>query len=190
MKPRSDFVDVFDQALSVDYCEKAIDQLSRDQRLTDDPQPDYSTRKYMNLSEHKDLNKFTMNFSHVASDLAESYFELPEGMEESQIADWIDDGFIFAHYRPGDDLKLHVDGQSSEKGRNGLRLVTVLFFLNDTQGGELVFPMQERVIQPKQGSAVVFPVGFTHPHFVEACQSDRFIVQTWLTDPRHAVVDA
>ena len=191
MKANSDFIEVFEHVLSPEYCQNTIEQLRSHESLEEDPQPDYSMRRYMNLSQNKNLNTLTMKFSQVANDLAQEYFQLPEGMEESQMDDWWDDGFIFAHYRPGDDLKLHVDGHSSEEGRNGLRLVTVLFFLNDiANGGELIFPMQERNVQPQQGSAVVFPVSFTHPHRVAACKSDRFIVQTWLTDTRFVVNDA
>jgi len=50
--------------------------------------------------------------------------------------------------------------------------------------------MQDTKVKPVMGSAVVFPVGFTHPHEVEESLSNRYIVQTWLTDTRFVVVDA
>ncbi len=104
--------------------------------------------------------------------------------------DLMDDGFILAHYKPGDALELHIDGQSSEKGNNGLRVATVLFFLNQAKGGELEFPLQSQTIKPALGSGVVFPVDFNFPHRVLPAKTDRYILQTWLTDARYQVVDA
>jgi len=70
-----------------------------------------------------------------------------------------------------------------------LRLATVLFFLNSAEGGELEFPLQETSIEPVQGRGIMFPVEASYPHRVREARSDRFVLQTWLTDPRYAVVD-
>src|SRR5690606_26793381 len=92
-------------------------------------------------------------------------------------------------YGLGDACIPHVDGQCTVAPQNGLRLCTVLFYLNDVEsGGETSFPLQSVRVQPRRGRAVVFPVGFTHPHEVLPPTSGaRYIMQTWITDPRQVV---
>ncbi len=131
-----------------------------------------------------------MKASLASREIATSYFERPAGMEDVTSQDWMDDGFILAHYKSGDTLELHVDGQSSEEGNNGLRVATALFFLNQAEGGELEFPLQAQIIHPTLGTGVMFPVDYNFPHRVLKAKTDRYILQTWLTDPRYQVIDA
>jgi len=131
-----------------------------------------------------------MKASLASRDMAEEYFARPSGMEGVTSNDWMDDGFILAHYKAGDTLELHVDGQSSEEGNNGLRVATALFFLNQAEGGELEFPLQNQIFKPTLGMGIMFPVDYNFPHRVMKAKTDRYILQTWLTDPRYQVVRA
>ncbi|MDA9951017.1 2OG-Fe(II) oxygenase [Oligoflexaceae bacterium] len=182
------YVNVYPNTLDEEFCASVVETFQNDHRIQDDPQPDYSRRKYLNLSAHTDWLGIVSKFLLKTNELAEDYFSVPDGMEDVAVTDWIDDGFIMSHYRPGDDLILHFDGQNSEENYNGLRLATVLFFLSTCEGGELYFPFQDLKIAPVQGTAVVFPPGHTHPHQVLGVETDRFAVQTWLTHPEFKVV--
>jgi hypothetical protein len=83
---------------------------------------------------------------------------------------------------------MHIDGQTTEEPHNGLRIATLLIYLNDVpEGGETCFPMQGVAVKPERGKAVMFPVGFTHPHSVVKATSKRYIVQTWITHPAFVV---
>jgi len=182
------YIQVYENVVSKEICEKLMAKFDSDARVTKDPQPDYSTRNYLNLSLHSDWLAPVFPLIEASNNIAEKYFARPEGLEESGIEDWMDDGFIMAKYSKGDDLVLHVDGQSAEEPNNGLRLASLVFFLNNCQGGETHFPLQEVTIKPSQGSAVIFPPGHTHPHEVWPAKTNRYIVQTWLTDPQYKVM--
>ena len=183
------YISQFENVLDQEFCNKMIDKFKSDSRTMPDPQPDYSTRRFLNLSLCDDWIGFISPLLEKTNAIAEEYFAVPEGMESVAVSDWIDDGFIMSHYRKGDDLILHVDGQNSEEGFNGLRLGTVVFFLATSEGGELHFPLQDVCISPVAGRAVMFPPVYTHPHEVLKVKSDRYIVQTWLTHPQYKVVE-
>jgi predicted 2-oxoglutarate/Fe(II)-dependent dioxygenase YbiX len=183
-------IKIFPGVLSGEFCNQAIDRFRSNADVQADPQPDYSKRRYLNISKSSKWRSIALQAAGATQQIAEDYFALPKGMEAAMVHEWLDDGYILAHYQKGDDLALHVDGQSSEEGCNGLRLATVLFFLNTCEGGELEFPRQKTTIKPFAGSAVMFPVGFTHPHRVKTALSERFILQTWLTDPHFVVNDS
>jgi hypothetical protein len=182
------YIKTFDDVLDRDICERLITRFDQDDRVTDDPQPDYSTRTYLNLSMYSDWLSEIMPLVEASNIIAAEYFRRPPGLEESGIAEWMDDGYIMARYDKGDDLVLHVDGQNGEEPNNGVRLASLVFFLNDCDGGETYFPLQNRKIKPMRGRAVIFPPGHTHPHEVLEALSPRYIVQTWLTDPALKVV--
>jgi hypothetical protein len=46
------------------------------------------------------------------------------------------------------------------------RHLSVLMYLQEMEGGELYFPLQEVLVKPKPGLLVIFPTFFTHPHTV------------------------
>ncbi len=181
-------IKVFDDVLDKDFCKKVIEQFKSDNNVADDPQPDYSRRRYLNLSEQRSWLSELSPLLEKSNVVAEQYFHRSEGLEETAVSDWLDDGFIMSCYSPGDDLALHADGQSCEYPYNGLRLATLVFFLCNCEGGELYFPMQGVTVTPRVGRAVMFPSGYTHPHGVKKVASERFIIQTWLTDPNLEVI--
>ncbi|RYZ54113.1 MAG: 2OG-Fe(II) oxygenase [Proteobacteria bacterium] len=37
-------------------------------------------------------------------------------------------------------------------------------------------------VKPVQGTMVIFPAQITHPHEVLPTQSERYVLQTWVTD--------
>ena len=118
------------------------------------------------------------------------YFQLPEPYTHASISEWINDGFIVAKYTKGDICGFHDDNQNPDAPANGLRYLTVIFFLNDVpEGGELHFPVQGVKIKPKQGSMVIFPAQLTHPHEVLPTLTDRYVLQTWVTDTNLMVVN-
>lgn len=177
------YIKSFPNALPKSLCEKLIASFENDDRVKADPQPEYSTRRTMFLSDKMDWASDCIKFANAANDLVESYFDRPDEFAETRPASWIDDGFVMACYDPGAVCALHADGQCAEAPNNGHRIATLLFFLNTVEkGGEIHFPMQDLKIKPEQGKAIIFPPGYMHPHEVLAPESNRYIVQTWITD--------
>ena len=62
------------------------------------------------------------------------------------------------------------------------RVVLYMFYLNDVEeGGETEFFYQNRLIQPKKGTMVIAPAGFTHSHRGNVPQSgDKYIATSWI----------
>lgn len=75
--------------------------------------------------------------------------------------------FRFYHYSPGEFFKPHKDGQIKIDGNESL--ITVLFYLNDSNGGETIlmpngYSNKESwiYITPKKGSILLFEHNFWH----------------------------
>ncbi|MBM4252619.1 MAG: hypothetical protein FJ146_11660 [Deltaproteobacteria bacterium] len=181
-------VKIYDQAVPADLCERIIQRFDQDKRVSPDPQPDYSTRSYLNISQEADWLPISRDVCRVVNSLMARYFERPEHLAHGTYHEWSDDGYVACRYDVGDTCILHIDGQTAVEPHNALRIATVVMYLNDVPvGGETYFPEQDLKVSPRQGRAVVFPVGYTHPHEVLAASSPRYIVQTWITDPNFVV---
>lgn len=86
----------------------------------------------------------------------------------------------FLWYRPGYSMRLHTDSYPTNSWDVVYPMQTVTF-LNESEGGELVFPQtknfRQRTIAPKTGKMVAF---FTkdRPHAVREVKTDRYVVVT------------
>ena len=179
----SRYIKTFDNAMPESLCNRLIKKFNEDKRVKPDPQPSYSTREFIFASDKKDWLPILYEVTEIGNRLTMDYFQGLGGM----IHDWFDDGYVIARYRKGDTCVLHNDDQSVQVPCNSLRYATLLFYLNTVEGGETFFPQQEIKVSPKQGRAVMFPAMLTHPHEVLSPESDRYIIQTWITDPEMVV---
>jgi len=89
-----------------------------------------------------------------------------------------DSGYEYHLYAPGQMCHYHTDG---EVAQGVLRYATVILFLTDNEGGELVFPAQNKEVKPEAGKMVVFPPNGTHGHYSKPSTTNREIVMTWFT---------
>ena len=61
------------------------------------------------------------------------------------------------------------------------RNVSVIIGLNsDYEKGEFHFPFQDYTTTVKRGEAIVFPVYFMYPHFVDEPIGNRYTINTWM----------
>jgi len=179
---------IFENVLSPEFCRDIIKKFDLDQRVEPDPQPDYSTRKFLDISLYREWSSVNAVFCQHVNRLVGEYFHREGPLAAATHTDWSDDGYVMCLYDVGDACILHTDGQCAVEPNNGLRLATLVFYLNDVpEGGETVFPVQDVKVSPVEGRAVMFPVGFTHPHQVMEAKSKRYIMQTWITDPNMVV---
>ena len=73
--------------------------------------------------------------------------------------------------------KYHIDNISKDR-----RNVSIIIGLNsDYEEGEFHFPYQDFSTTVKRGEAIVFPVYFMYPHFVDAPIGNRYTINTWMT---------
>lgn len=177
-------IKIFPNALSSSLCREAIALFEGDSRVAPDPQPDYSTRDFIKIPSEPKWAPLCTKLNRQMDRVTLKYFEPRSGLEAVAVPEWSDDGFVMSRYNIGDTCALHVDGQSSDPASNGFRIATLLFFLNSVKrGGETYFPLQKMKIKPEEGTAVMFPVTFTHPHEVLKTFEKRYIIQTWIIDP-------
>ena len=63
------------------------------------------------------------------------------------------------------------------------RFLSVIICLNDDyEGGEICFPVQNRIIKMKKGDILVYPPYWTHPHYSNDFlnKTYRYTINTWL----------
>lgn len=81
-------------------------------------------------------------------------------------------------YFQGGFFKLHEDGQDQKNDM--YRTISVLFYLGEFEGGELVFPLQERSINVKGGDIVIFPSNENYIHEAKPVKSGvKYVYSIW-----------
>ena len=76
----------------------------------------------------------------------------------------------------------HIDNIYDDNAPDKFRNVSIILGLNsDYEDGEFHFPMQDFSTTVKRGEAIVFPVYFLYPHYVDAPIGYRYTINTWIT---------
>ena len=78
--------------------------------------------------------------------------------------------------------RIHADGVSNTISSSGKRSLSIIIGLNeDYEGGEIVFPTQDRQIKLKRGQAIAFPPFWTHHHYTNDLKNNtfRYTLNTW-----------
>jgi hypothetical protein len=76
--------------------------------------------------------------------------------------------------------RVHVDRNPDIDDK---RNVSVIIGLNsDYEKGEFHFPEQDYITTLKGGEAIVFPVYFTYPHYVDEPIGNRYTINTWIIE--------
>ena len=88
-----------------------------------------------------------------------------------------DSGYQYHKYNPNDVCHYHSDGEISE---TLLRYASVILHLNTVhEGGELVFPSQNKSIKTEAGKLVVFPPYGMYGHYTTPSNESREVLVTW-----------
>lgn len=88
-----------------------------------------------------------------------------------------DNGYQVLRYQEGQEYQAHHD-----HGPGNARVLSLVAFLNDGfEGGQLVFPTFDVTVQPKAGSAVLFPSNFPYQHIAKPVGADaaKYVIVTW-----------
>jgi prolyl 4-hydroxylase len=91
-------------------------------------------------------------------------------------------------YTPGQAYKRHVDNlllaSRMQELQQGVptRDISIVGYLNDDfTGGETFFDRQNLKFKPQQGSAIVFPAYYTHPHqALPVARGRKYVFTSWL----------
>ena len=87
-------------------------------------------------------------------------------------------------YLPGEGyFSQHVEnsGPCADEEPILRRILAWMIYLNDvTDGGETVFPTQNKKFQPRRGDILIWPAYFTHPHHgITSKTQKKYIVTGW-----------
>lgn len=94
-----------------------------------------------------------------------------------------DSGYEYHMYQPGEICHYHSDYEFSLDGPNfKLRYATVIVHLNDVaDGGELIFPSQNKKVTTEAGKVVIFPPYGMYGHYTTPSSEQREVIVTWFT---------
>jgi predicted 2-oxoglutarate/Fe(II)-dependent dioxygenase YbiX len=103
-----------------------------------------------------------------------------------------DTGYEYHMYCPGDICHVHSDGELSFNTSNPnayfLRYASIVLHLNTVhEGGELVFPTQNKTIKTEAGKVVVFPPYSMFQHYTTPSTATREVIVTWFVYNRITV---
>ena len=88
-----------------------------------------------------------------------------------------DSGYEYHKYNPNDVCQYHVDGEIS---KTLLRYASVILHLNTVhEGGELLFPSQNKSIKTEEGKLVIFPPYGMFGHYTTPSNETREVIVTW-----------
>ena len=127
------------------------------------------------ISELKDLdNKLHEIFTKVQSSIIQNRYK-----PQSRSAD---SGYEYHLYNPNDICHYHADGEFSDlkSGKTFLRYASVVLHLNTVhEGGELVFPEQNKSVKTEEGKLVIFPPYGMYGHYTTPSNEPREVIVTW-----------
>ncbi len=93
-----------------------------------------------------------------------------------------DSGYEYHIYHPKDICHYHIDGEFAQSTDNVtlLRYASVILHLNTVhEGGELIFPEQNKSIKTEEGKLVIFPPYGMYGHYTTPSNEPREVIVTW-----------
>ena len=174
------FIEIYDDALSSENCDKLIDYFNKSPQgegMVGDYKVDYTQKKSTELVDSKfSLHPFTFQLiSSTLQEYTDKYvkkYSLLKHMEK-----WgVDDGFTLKKFE-GED-----EGFKSWHTEHCMtfpkRLLVWMFYLNDAQSGTEFHYYPN--IESKQGRLVIWPAGWTHFHKgVTPNKGVKYIMSGW-----------
>lgn len=164
----SNFIGIYDNLASDSYCEEMVARL--DELLLDSSNNDYGEVANGGLQNRKDASRY---FDRDAKDLA----EWTNSILDDALAKYLDEHpslgmnnfYSIACKVQRTPPKGGFHSWHSEQGADSLhaaRCLTWMIYLSDTPEGEgtTEFLEQGLIVQPKQGTVVLFPAAWTHTH--------------------------
>lgn len=93
-----------------------------------------------------------------------------------------DNGYEYHLYRPGEICHYHSDGEFTDptQPETSIRYASVTLHLNTVkEGGELVFPTQNKKVKTEAGKIIIFPPYGMFGHYTTPSEEPREVVVTW-----------
>jgi kynurenine formamidase len=135
--------------------------------------------KTVNISNTESLKDLDKKISNFVTDFCFNFVNVKFN-PSFQIAD---SGYEYHKYEIGDKCGVHSDNEiafANNQNSSLIRFATMIVHLNTIEeGGETVFPAQEKTIKTEEGQIVLFPPYGNYPHYVTSSNQERAILMTW-----------
>lgn len=184
----SDFIEIYDKALTYDECDLILDRMHR---LKEHWEPSKSGPDRVN-KDQKDGYDLGFSFEHsgkgihreIAEPILRNLFKYSEiYCKKHDSLKYVPlfglfDRFNLQLFPPGGGYKApHCE--HGDEGHKGSRILVWMFYLNDAKSGTK-FYAQNRTVKAKKGRLVIWPASVTHVHSgVIPNKSDKYIATGW-----------
>jgi hypothetical protein len=99
-----------------------------------------------------------------------------------------DSGYEYHIYNPGEICHYHGDGEFDSDGF--IRYASVIIHLSTIkEGGELIFPSQNKIIKTEAGKVVIFPPYTMFGHYTTPSNEPREVLVSWFIYTNKRVID-
>ena len=188
----TDFISVYEDAVSVEYCEKFIGYIDHYvehgiiiKEPFDSDHKDHSTINFHNDARYDMLSgdNLPLTFLPMVKDYVDDYLDRYSLLKHEVMLMFdvkakkipIGGGFHRWHYENGG---LQVSPR---------KLVVQLYLNTVEEGGETEFLYINKRVKAKQGTLIIFPAAFTHTHRGNPpIGQDKYILTTWVVSQDNA----
>ena len=188
----TDFIAVYEDAVSVEYCEKFIGYIDHYvehgiiiKEPFDSDHKDHSTINFHNDARYDMLSgdNLPLTFLPMVKDYVDDYLDRYSLLKHEVMLMFdvkakkipIGGGFHRWHYENGG---LQVSPR---------KLVVQLYLNTVEEGGETEFLYINKRVKAKQGTLIIFPAAFTHTHRGNPpIGQDKYILTTWVVSQDNA----
>jgi predicted 2-oxoglutarate/Fe(II)-dependent dioxygenase YbiX len=128
--------------------------------------------------------KLTKIFTKIQKDIIQNRYNPQWGSADS--------GYEYHKYNPNNVCHHHYDGELADVNAKQtlLRYASVILHLNTVQeGGELVFPSQNKSIKTEEGKLVIFPPYGMFGHYTTPSNETREVIVSWFVYNNVSVVN-
>jgi hypothetical protein len=193
MTEKCDFIEVYENVFSKEYCESIISYFNKVEELglVDNRQKHNEAKKLKKEDQHIFLPTFELpmhviNQTNVINEFNQRFWEIAynEYAEKYDTLSELDShkNYILKIQKTNPGQGYHVWHCETGGRKDSSRLLAWTVYLNDDfEAGETEFLYQQKRIKPKQGSVCIFPAAFTHTHRGNPpINGSKYIITGWI----------
>ncbi len=168
------------KVLSPIYCDYVISECKRlgkyEKSITEAENSKYAPKESLVRTSSSLQISFAKKLNHVDRIVYNAFNKVTKQLYRLIGHDLQGEPYDLLRYEEGQQYKTHID-YNRENGR----VTAAILYLNDNyEGGETEFPRQNETIKGEQGSVVLFPAIWTHPHrAMPIKKGTKYVVVTW-----------
>jgi hypothetical protein len=186
-----DFIGVWENAYSADYCNRVIDFYNNTEQLggTVTRKQNENAESFVKDDSTVFVDEFNIPLTHTRTLMREFYAPFWTEYYEEYASKYSVLKQSGKHDSYGPRIQktkvgggYHIWHYESPEKTVCNRLCAWMLYLNDVEeGGETEFLYQHKRVKAKQGTLVLWPAGFTHPHRGNPpLSNDKYIITGWL----------